>query len=381
MTEENQNSDGEDQVNDDAVESGEGTTESGDVASAAADEGVTAESSEQEQAAEASVTETTPEAAPTPPAPSGDEETFVTWPVEKDHGSVTRMLTQDAPDVDLSDEEEVSGGGMNLVLVLLIIAAVVGGVFQLRIVSSAEALEAKRIERIAKEEAFLKEQLAKQKKYGVLRIESNPSQAVVVKDGEAIQVEVMPTAAAAVPAGGDAPPAPGAAAPAKAPAAATPTPAAPAAPAAPATAGAAGGVKAGMTPMNIMNLDIAQTYKFRVEKAGYESFEFSIAEHLWTKDPTTNEYKFFKSIELTPINCEYWFLYDAKQRREMKFPGKCTKKPEKTCSTDDDCKDNGPCDSAPGKAECIAHYDNAVARGTAVTDCTCKLPPELTAPQ
>ena len=291
------------------------------------------------------------------------------------------MLTRETDHVDLESDEVAKGGMFNAILVLLIIAAAAGGIFQLRIVSSAEALEAKRLERQAKEEAFLKEQLAKQKKYGVLRIESNPSQATVVKDGEAIQVAVTPTAAAAVPAG-----APGAepgkaAADSKAPAAkaapAAPAPAAPAPGAATAAAGGKGGVKAGMTPMNIMNLDIAQVYKFRVEKVGYEPFEFSLAEHLWTKDPTTNEYKFFKSIELTPINCEYWFLYDAKQRREVRFQGKCTKKPEKSCSTDDDCKANGPCDGAPAKAECTAHYDNAVARGVAVTDCTCKLPPEL----
>ena len=36
------------------------------------------------------------------------------------------------------------------------------------------------------------EQLAKQKKYGVLRIESAPEQAVVIKDGEKIMVEFAP---------------------------------------------------------------------------------------------------------------------------------------------------------------------------------------------
>ena len=317
MTEENQNSDGESQVNDDAVETTDETTD---------------ESTETETAAEAaSDSEAAAEDAPaSQPAKSSPAETDVAalWPVEKDHGSVTRMLTRETDHVDLESDEVAKGGMFNAILVLLIIAAAAGGIFQLRIVSSAEALEAKRLERQAKEEAFLKEQLAKQKKYGVLRIESNPSQATVVKDGEAIQVAVTPTAAAAVPAG-----APGAepgkaAADSKAPAAkaapAAPAPAAPAPGAATAAAGGKGGVKAGMTPMNIMNLDIAQVYKFRVEKVGYEPFEFSLAEHLWTKDPTTNEYKFFKSIEPTPINCEYWFLYDAKQRREVRFQGKCT---------------------------------------------------------
>ena len=93
---------------------------------------------------------------------------------------------------------------------------------------------------------------------------------------------------------------------------------------------------------------------FRVEKDGYEPFEFAVAEHLWTKDPTSGEYKFFKMIELTPINCEYWFLYDAKKRREMQFKE---------------------------KGECLTYHDQAVSQQASVTECTCKIPPEGVVPE
>lgn len=308
------------------------------------------------------------EGAPEPP--DYDRVAARLWPVEDDHGSVTRMLTQAADrEVDLADaaDEATSSGSnaLNLVLLVLIIAAVGVGVWQLREVSSEETLKAKAAERAALEEQHLQEQLAKQKKYGVMRIESEPPQAVVIKDGEKLVASVAAAAtppeegetpaAPAAPDGkaGEAKPADGKAAPdgkaadgktAEKPADEKAGDATAAAPAAGATT-----QLVGMTPMNIMNLDIAQTYTIRLEKEGYEPFEFSVGQHLWTKDPNTGEYKFFKSVEMTPINCEYYFLYDAKKRREVQF------------------KD---------KAECLTHYDEAIAQQVSVTECVCKIPPE-----
>ncbi|MEZ4436154.1 MAG: hypothetical protein R3F65_27470 [bacterium] len=304
-----------------------------------------------------------PESASAPEPPDYDRIAAKLWPVEDDHGSVTRMLTQAADrEVDLAevaDEANRTSGSntLNLILLLLIIAATGVGIWQLRRVSSPETLAAKAAEREALEQQHLSEQLAKQKKYGVLRIESEPPQAVVIKDGEKLVAEVA-AAVAPPPAEGATPPAAGA----EGTAAGTP-PATPAAggekPATPPAAGAEGAAGApaageakqlvGMTPMNIMNLDISQQYTIRLEKEGYEPFEFSVAEHLWVKDPTTSEYKFFKAVEMTPINCEYYFLYDAKKRREVQF------------------KD---------KADCLTHYDEAVNQQVSVTECVCKIPPE-----
>lgn len=277
-----------------------------------------------------------PESASAPEPPDYDRIAAKLWPVEDDHGSVTRMLTQAADrEVDLAevaDEANRTSGSntLNLILLLLIIAATGVGIWQLRRVSSPETLAAKAAEREALEQQHLSEQLAKQKKYGVLRIESEPPQAVVIKDGEKLVAEVA-AAVAPPPAEGATPPAAGAEGAAGAPAAGEPK------------------QLVGMTPMNIMNLDISQQYTIRLEKEGYEPFEFSVAEHLWVKDPTTSEYKFFKAVEMTPINCEYYFLYDAKKRREVQF------------------KD---------KADCLTHYDEAVNQQVSVTECVCKIPPE-----
>lgn len=304
-----------------------------------------------------------PASASAPEPPDYDRVAAKLWPVEDDHGSVTRMLTQAAErEVDLAeaaDEANRSGSNtLNLILLVLIIAATGVGIWQFRRVSAPETLAAKAAEREALEQQHLSEQLAKQKKYGVLRIESEPPQAVVIKDGEKLVAEVAaavapPPAEGAPAAGAEGTPAVGT--PAATPAAGGDKPATPpaagseGAPAAGAEGAPATKQLVGMTPMNIMNLDISQQYTIRLEKEGYEPFEFSVAEHLWVKDPTTSEYKFFKAAELTPINCEYYFLYDAKKRREVQF------------------KD---------KAECLTHYDEAVNQQVSVTECVCKIPPE-----
>ena len=266
------------------------------------------------------------------------EAAFIAFPVHKDHGTARRMVVDsvDTP-VDLAPAKSETNGTQNLLAVILIVAVSAVGLWQLSIVSSEEVLAAKRAEREAMEEQFLAEQMAKQKRYGVLRIESVPAQATVIKDGESIVV--APTTAGeedgTPPTGAD--------------------PAAGVAPAASPTAGVAPGTadggsdskpRAGTTPMNLMNIDIGSTYKFKVTKEGYEPFEFAVAEHLWTKD--AGEYKFIKMIELIPINCEYWFLYDAKKRREVQFEQ---------------------------KLGCMDHYKKSVASMVSVTECACKLPP------
>lgn len=235
------------------------------------------------------------------------DDMFRAWPVEKDHSSARDVLLGRGAGeaVDLGDDEYRSRTGINFVLLVLLLGVAAGGIFQLSRVSSAETLAAKKAARVAAEEAHAAEQLAKQKKYGILRIETTPAQATVFKDGEVLMHE-----------------------------------------------DSAGAKIATLTPTNLMNLDIAESFKVKVEKAGYEPYEFSVAQHLWTKDSGSGEYKFFKLIELSPNICEYWFLYDAKKRKEMRFEGE------------------------EGKTECTTHYDEASQKGVSVTECTCKIPPE-----
>lgn len=230
---------------------------------------------------------------------------FRPWPTESDHGSARDVLLgKGAGKVsDLGDDDFKSGkSGLNLVLLILLIGVAGVGIWQFQRVSSQEALDAKRMAREAAEQEHLEKQLEMQKKYGILRIETNPPQAIVFKDGEKIV-----------------------------------------------TKNAAGEESVGKSPMNMMDLDIAQTFKIKVELAGYDPFEFGVAPHLWTKDSGSGEYKFFKMIDLTPNICEYWFLYDAKARKELKFDE---------------------------KVDCMEHFDGATAKGTSVTECTCKIPPE-----
>jgi hypothetical protein len=230
---------------------------------------------------------------------------FRPWPIEDDHGSARDVLLgKGASEVaDLGDDDFKSAkSGLNLILLILLLGVAGVGIWQFQRVSSQETLDAKRMAREAAEQAHLEKQQEMQKKYGILRIETNPPQAVVFKDGEKIV-----------------------------------------------TKNAAGEELAGKTPMNMMDLDIAQTFKIKVELDGYDPFEFGVAPHLWTKDAGSGEYKFFKLIDLTPNICEYWFLYDAKARKELKFDEKVV---------------------------CMEHFDGASAKGTSVTECTCKIPPE-----
>ena len=123
-----------------------------------------AEATAAETKTEDVIPESEPKASPArfvKKAASKDEEAFQYWPVEKDHGSVTRMLTAEAQDVDLS--VGAKGGSSNFVLMVLIVGAAGAGIWQLSIVSSAEALEAKRQEREAAEKAHMEEMLKKQK--------------------------------------------------------------------------------------------------------------------------------------------------------------------------------------------------------------------------
>lgn len=243
-------------------------------------------------------------------ADSDGKRDFRPWPVDPDHESVTDMLMGAGGDPEgeqsfITDEELTGGGGgiINLLLFVLVLGALGGGAFMLWKVSAPEAIAAKKAEKEAAEKKFLEEQLAKQKKYGILRIESNPDQAVIYKNGEKIVVKDPETGEDLV----------------------------------------------AKTPTNMQDMDISETYKFRLELDGYEPYEFSVAEHIWTKDDTTGDYKLARIIDLVPINCEYYFLYDAKKRKEQRFEDKGT---------------------------CAQYHDEAVAKGNQVTDCVCKVPPE-----
>lgn len=238
---------------------------------------------------------------------------FIPWPVDPDHKSVTDMLMGAGgdPDVDISAADDPmmkKTATLNIAMFVVLLAGVIGFGVAFNTIASAEAIEAKRREAREEEEKHLAEQMKLQKKYGMLRIETEPPQATVIKNGEKIVVKDEETGEELV----------------------------------------------GMSPMNIMDLDIGETHTILLEKEGYESFEFSVAEHVWTKDVATGEYKLIKQISLVPKNCEYWFLYDSKRKKEMKF------------------EDQG---------SCLTYHDEQKAKQVTVTECNCKIPPEGVVPE
>ena len=236
---------------------------------------------------------------------------FEAWPCDPEHRSAAGVLLGEGgtQDVDLTLDDDIAPkGGLNLMLIAALLIIGGGGAWQFARVSSQETLDAKRAERMAIEQAHAAEQLAKQKKYGTLRIESSPAQAKVSKlqsvQGGAPQWVPMTVKNEAT-----------------------------------------GQAVEVLTPVNMNNMDISEKMQFRLEKDGYEQTEFAVAEHLWMKDQATSEYKFLKNEELTPMACEFFFLYDMKKKREVKFDT---------------------------KEECDAHQREALSSKGAVTDCTCK---------
>lgn len=201
-----------------------------------------------------------------------------------------------------------SRGAKNFILFALLTAAVGGGFYMLSKLSSEDAREERRLKKLALEEAHMKEQLAKLKRFGNLRIETNPPGAVIIQDKDPNKC-VKPNAAT-------------------------------------------GTTEPCLTPLDISNLDVSQTYEFDIAMPNYESYNFKVAEHLWTKQQGAEDYSFFTQIDLIPNACEYWFTYDGKLKKEVQFKGET------------------------GQPDCKKYKDEATKKGTTVTDCTCKvLPP------
>jgi hypothetical protein len=199
-------------------------------------------------------------------------------------------------------------GATNLFVFLILIVAVGGGFYLLAKLSSHEAREERIAKKLAIEEAHMKEQIAKLKRFGNLRIETTPPGAVIIQDKDPNKC-VKPNAAT-------------------------------------------GQSEPCLSPLDISNLDISQTYEFDIAMPNHEPYNFKVAEHLWTKQQGAEDYSFFTMVELIPNACEFWFAYDGKLKKEVQFKGET------------------------GQADCKKYKDEATKKGSTVTDCTCKvLPP------
>jgi hypothetical protein len=85
-------------------------------------------------------------------------------------------------------------GATNLMVFVILIAAVGSGFYLLAKLSSSEAREERIAKKLAIEEAHMKEQLAKLKRFGNLRIETTPPGAVIIQDKDPAKC-VKPNAA------------------------------------------------------------------------------------------------------------------------------------------------------------------------------------------
>jgi len=180
-----------------------------------------------------------------------------------------------------ADPGERKRGQTNLVLLVALAAVFAGGYVALSQLASADAINAKLRERDQAEQRYREEQIAKLKKYGSIKIESNPPGAIVTQDKDPKKCVKKDAAT--------------------------------------------GTEMQCMTPLEIANLEIREVYEFKLELPGYEPFDFSVAEHLWAKAPGAEDYTFQKTIDLVPSACEHWFTFDPKAKKEMKFPGETGK--------------------------------------------------------
>ncbi len=197
---------------------------------------------------------------------------------------------------------------LGLFVALIVIVGVTG--YFLAQQSSEEVRSERRRLRIEAEEKHMSEQLLKLKKFGNIHIESVPPGAIVVQDEDPKKcMQKKPVE----------------------------------------------GVEVDMqcvTPLDIQNLDIKPTYKFTVMKPGFENFEITVAEHVWSKKPGAEDFETSWNVELVANACEYWFVYDMKAKAEKKFAGETS------------------------LADCKKHKDDAAKTGSIVTECACKpLPP------
>jgi hypothetical protein len=179
------------------------------------------------------------------------------------------------------DPAERKRGSTNLLLLVVIAVCFGGGWFALSKLASADAIKAKLAEKEQIEQRHREEMIAKMKKYGSIKVESNPPGAIVIQDKNPKKCLKKDAAS--------------------------------------------GNELQCQTPLDIANLDIKELYEFRLELLGYEPFEFTVAEHLWAKAPGAEDYVFQKTVELVPSACEYWFTFDAKAKKEMKYTGETSK--------------------------------------------------------
>ena len=248
------------------------------------------------------------------------EEEFV-WPSDPEHANAVQLLSERVDGVDLVEEssyDERPSYALNLVLVLLILGVGGVGIDLLKEYSSADR-EARESEKaLCKVELHTQQQLIAQKQYGALRIETEPKSAKIERSENGAPFEVIRGKTAS------------------------------------------GEEIDALTPTTVSNLDINQTYKFRLTftdtlkrfkeeeedkkakkakkgkddkeaeaekkereieelKVDYRTEEFYVARYQWILDGATGAFRFQKVIPLVPKDIEHYYSFDWKSGKDMTF--------------------------------------------------------------
>ncbi len=258
------------------------------------------------------------------------------WAPQPGHASAIALLHGSDDSVDINDideeDDEPKHPVRNFFLLLFVFCAFAAGIYFFYGLSNQSALARRAARAEEKRLVAMEEQLAKQKQYGKLRIESDPVQALILKNGKPI--------IAPIPGSADC----------------NDDRDCPEAQACDIESKHCG--RPARTPTEISDVNITQVDKYTLEKPGYEPFEFYVSEHLWVKDPSLDGYGLKKVIDMTLLPCEDWFIFNAGTKEEERF------------ATRDLCD---------------TRYQAAKTEGLTVTDCTCKplpdpLPPDVPVP-
>lgn len=281
-----------------------------DLALTVPDEEPAAAASEDEVAPEESVSQVG-EGSVSAEANISEDEQF-TWPVDPEHANAISTLSEQISGVSVveaMDHHRPSSRALNFLLLVLVVASTVFGVQQVSYYSSPDRA-ARLTEKVICEAEFdvLKKRAAGEKQLGTLLIESAPTQAKVYKKGE--DGSFAPVSAKT----------------------------------------SEGEQMDALTPTTLSNLDINQTYTFRLsftdtlkrpvemtdeekkkmeeEKrkpemeehpAPYRDEEFTIARYQWIQDGGTGTFRYQKIVSLVPSTIEYWHAFNWKTGKAERF--------------------------------------------------------------
>jgi hypothetical protein len=242
---------------------------------------------------------------------ASEDEQF-TWPIDPEHTNAISALSEQISGVSVVeaiDHQKPASRALNFILLVAVIASTVIGIQQVSFYSSPDRA-ARLTERVICEAEYdvLKKRAAGEKQLGTLQIESAPTQAKVYRRGE--DGSFAPVSAKT----------------------------------------SEGETMDALTPATLSNLDINQTYTFRLsftdtlkrpvemtdeekkkmeeEKrkpemethpAPYREEEFTVARYQWIQDGGTGTFRFQKIVSLVPSTIEYWHAFNWKTGKAERF--------------------------------------------------------------